>query len=524
MKRRLQLCVLAMMVVSSSSAVAEVKLSAVFGENMVLQRDMPVPVWGRAEPGERVTVTFGRQRKATTAGADGAWRVTLGSMPASSEGRELVVEGDNRVVFKDVLVGEVWVCSGQSNMERSVSRAANSKQEAGAAKFPLIRHIKVDKRPSDRPETTFRGSWAVCSPRTVGGFTAVGYFFGREIHRELGVPVGLVNSSWGGTRIEPWTPLVGFKGVPAGGFAKVIERIEQSDPRSEAGRAWYLSAFAEHRKWLAGAEDAVARGEFPGSPPEMPSLGRSRQSPARLYRGMIAPLVGFAIRGVIWYQGESNGSEGMSYYHKKHALVKGWREVWGQGEFPFYWVQLANFRADNKSPEGGDGYAKVRDAERKALDIPNTGMAVIIDIGETNDIHPKNKQDVGIRLAQWAFAGSYGLDVVPSGPLYKRHAVEGGEVRVWFDHVGSGLMVGEKKGLGATRDARGAKLQRFAISGRDKKWVWAEARIDGETVVVSSPGVPQPVAVRYAYSGNPLGANLYNREGLPASPFRTDDW
>ncbi|MHC4249309.1 MAG: sialate O-acetylesterase [Planctomycetota bacterium] len=524
MKRRLRSCVVAMAVFSCSAALAEVRLSAVFGNNMVLQRGMPVPVWGMAGPGEQVTVSFGRQRERAAAGANGRWRVTLDTMPASEEGRELIIEGANRIVFKNVLVGEVWVCSGQSNMEWTVGGALDRQRETQAADFPLIRHIKVDKRPSDRHETTFRGSWAVCSARTVGGFTAVGYFFGREIHRKLGVPVGLVNSSWGGTRIEPWTPLVGFRMITGGGFGKIIDRIEQADPRSEAGRARYRKAIAEYREWLDKAEVSVDRGEAPPAPPSMPSLGRSHQDPTRLFRGMISPLVSFAIRGAIWYQGESNGGESMSYYHKKHALVKGWREVWGQGDFPFYWVQLANFRADNKRPEGGDGYAKIRDAERKALDIPNTGMATIIDIGNTRDIHPKNKQDVGWRLAQWALAGPYGLDVVPSGPLYKRHAVESGTVRVWFDHVGSGLMVGEKKGLEPTREAQGAKLQRFAVAGQDKKWVWAEARIDGDTVVVSSPDVRSPVAVRYAYSGNPLGANLYNREGMPASPFRTDEW
>ncbi len=524
MKRRFQLCVLAMAVVTSSAALAEVKLSAVFGSNMVLQRDMPVPVWGQAEADERVTVTFGTQRERATADFDGNWRVVFRAMPASAEGRELVVEGNNRIVFKDVLVGEVWVCSGQSNMEWTVGGALDRDRETKAANYPLIRHIKVDKRPSDRHETTFRGSWAVCSPRTVGGFTAVGYFFGREIHRKLEVPVGLVNSSWGGTRIEPWTPLVGFKMITEGGFKPIIDRIEQADPRSKAGRARYYKAIDEYHKWLGEAERAVGRGDIPASPPSMPSLGRSHQDPTRLYRGMISPLVGFAIRGAIWYQGESNGGESMSYYHKKHALVKGWREVWGQGDFPFYWVQLANFRGDNKQPAGGDGYAKVREAERKALDIPNTGMAVIIDIGETNNIHPRNKQDVGIRLAQWAFAGPYGLGVVASGPLYKRHAVEGGAIRVHFDNVGKGLMIGEKKGLEPTREVPGGKLERFAIAGSDKKWVWANARIDGDTVVVSSPEVRNPVAVRYAFSGNPLGANLYNREGIPASPFRTDEW
>ena len=240
---------------------------------------------------------------------------------------------------------------------------------------------------------------------------------------------------------------------------------------------------------------------------------------------MIHPLVPYGIRGAIWYQGESNGNEGETYYHKKHGLVKGWRKVWGQGEFPFYWVQLANFTNDKNEPRGGDGYARIRDAERKALDIPHSGMAVIIDIGETGNIHPKNKQDVGKRLAQWGLANAYDKEIVPSGPLYKKLEIDGDKAHIHFKHVGAGLIIGQKEGLKPTEElVIDAKLQRFAIAGKDKNWVWADAVIDGDTVIVSHQDVSTPVAVRYAYSANPLGANLYNREGFPASPFRTDDW
>ena len=466
-----------------SSANADVKVSHIFGDNMVLQREIAAPVWGQADAGEEVSVKFAGQTKSATADKDGNWIVKLDEMKASSEPQTLTIQGKNLLSFKNVVVGEVWICSGQSNMAWTVNRALQPQEEAKAAKYPLIRHITVPRIPADAPQSDFNGNWISCSPTTVSGFTAVGYFFGRELHKQLDVPIGLVNSSWGGTRIEPWTPLAGFEQISKQDFAKPI---------------------------IA----SVSKGE----------MGKSHQSPTRLYRGMISPLKPFAIRGAVWYQGESNGGEGMTYYQKKRALVGGWREAWNQGDFSFYWVQLANFRDDKDEPAGGDGYAKIRDAQRKAQDIKNTGMAVIIDIGETKDIHPKNKQDVGRRLAQWALARDYGKDVVPCGPLYKKHAIESNKIRIEFDHVGAGLIVGEKNGLEPVSEDPVGKLKRFAIAGEDRKWVWAEAKIDGDSVVVSSPDVPKPVAVRYAYSGNPLGANLYNKDGFPASPFRTDDW
>ena len=510
-----------------SSAFANVGLPRIFGSNMVLQRDAAAPVWGWAEPGEQVTVTFAGQTKKASADNSGSWMVKLDAMEASNDGRDLVVSGKNKLTFKNVLVGEVWVCSGQSNMEWTVGGALQPNVERENAKFPLIRHIKVNKVPSDAPQKDFGGTpWTVCSPQTVNGYTAVGYFFGRRLHQELEIPVGLINTSWGGTRIEPWVPLVGFRKIKDVGFAKqIISTIERADPSTGPGKQAYKEGIASIRKWLDETETRVESGQYPTTmPAKFPSLGRSHQSPSRLYRGMVHPLVPFGIRGAIWYQGESNGNEGITYTQKKQALVEGWRQVWGQGDFPFYWVQLANFTDDRKTPEGGDGYARVRDAQRKAMAIKNTGMAVIIDIGETRDIHPKNKQDVGSRLAQWALARDYGKDVVPCGPLYKSHKVEGNAIRVSFDHVGGGLIVGIKSGLEPVTDVKDLPLQRFAIAGKDRKWVWAKAKIDGGSVVVSSQEVANPVAVRYAYSANPLGANLYNAEGIPASPFRTDDW
>ena len=513
------------LVLAASPARAGVSVPRVFSDNMVLQRGIQVPIWGWAEAGEEVIVSFAGQEKKATADAGGNWKVSLDSLETNAKTAELTISGKNTLVIKNVLVGEVWICSGQSNMQWRVGGALDPAGEAKTANYPLIRQLAVPNVATDVPQKDFRGSWSVCSPGSVGGFTAVGYFFGRELHKELGIPIGLINSSWGGTRIEPWTPLDGFRLISEAPFAKAtIERIEKADPGTESGGKAYAEALAKVKEWLPVAEAAIAKGEYPAPLPPLPSIGRSHQDPTRIQRAMIHPLVPYAIRGAIWYQGESNGGEGITYFQKLQALIGGWRGLWGQGDFPFYIVQLANFTADRKTPEGGDGYAKIREAQRKALEIPNTGVAVIIDIGEAGNIHPRNKQDVGKRLALWALARDYEKDVVCSGPLYKKHAIEGDKIRVHFDHTGTGLMVGLKEGLAPTAEVKDSKLERFAIAGADKKWVWADATIDGETVVVSSPEVKKPVAVRYAYSANPEGRNLYNREGLPASPFRTDKW
>ncbi len=465
------------------SAAADVKLASIFSDSMVLQRDLPVPVWGWADPGESVTVALGEQTKSTKADDGGRWQVTLDALQANAEGQTLQVKGANQVDIQDVLIGEVWICSGQSNMEWPLRLAMNPDKEIAAADHPQIRLFNVPGHlTSPVPKDTCPGSWQVCQPETAKAFSAVGYFFGRRLQRELQVPIGLVGSNWGGTRIEPWTSPAGFHSVP-------------------------------ELKAIADQVDAYTA--------ETKVTGRS---PSAIYHAMVHPLAPFAMRGAIWYQGESNGNEGKSYYHKKHALVNGWRRLFNP-ELAFYWVQLADFRKPNDDPAGGDGWAQLREAQRQALDIEHTGMAVITDIGEDNDIHPRNKQDVGWRLAQWALHQTYGKqDLVPSGPLFKGHKVEGDSIRLTFDHVGSGLMAGKKEGLEPTAEDKGGKLQRFAVAGEDRKWHWADATIDGETVVVKAEGVAKPVAVRYAYTMNPEGANLYNREGIPASPFRTDDW
>lgn len=486
MIHRLRLTVLSSLVVLACLAhvaQADVKLASPFSDSMVLQRDLPVPVWGWADPGEKVTVTFGDQSKSAEAAADGRWEVKLDKLEANSTGQVLSVKGNNAIELKDVLVGEVWICSGQSNMEWPLRASLNAKEEIAAADHPSIRLFNVPGHTiNPLPQKTCPGAWQVCSPKSAGGFSAVGYFFGRRLHDELKIPIGLIGSNWGGTRIEPWTSPAGFHSVP-------------------------------ELKEIADTVDAYEEG-----------TKLNARSPSAIYNAMVHPLAPFAMRGAIWYQGESNGGEGESYYHKTQALVNGWRKLFNP-DLAFYWVQLANFQQPNDNPEGGNGWARLREAQRKALGIKHTGMAVITDIGEARDIHPKNKQDVGWRLSQWALHQTYGkTELVPAGPLYKGHTIEEGAIRISFDHVGSGLIVGEKEGLAPTTAVADGKLGRFAIAGADKKWHWAEATIEGDSVVVKSAEVAKPVAVRYAYSMNPTGANLYNKEGIPASPFRTDDW
>ena len=513
----------AMVLTLPSVAAAAVKLPAVFGNGMVLQTGMPVPVWGWAEPGEEVTVKFAGASASAKADAEGRWMAKLPAMEPSAKGREMTVSGSNTVKFTDVLVGEVWLCSGQSNMAMAVAGTLDAKKELAEAKYPEIRLLEVLRNNAPRTVDDIRGRWQSCAPNTARGFSAAGYFFGRKLHKELGVPIGLIDSSWGGTRIEPWTPPEGFKAVPE--LSKVYARTQVWDSRTESGKAAFAKALTLVKAWLPKAEAALAAGRRLPPQPLLPGPGESRQNPTKLYNGMIHPLAPYALRGAIWYQGEANGGEGVTYFYKTRALIEGWKAVWGKDRFPFYFVQLANFRKSPLNPAGGDGWARVREAQRKCLELPDTGMAVIIDIGMARNIHPKNKQDVGLRLALWALAQTYGKkEIVRSGPMYKSRKVEGSRIRLSFDQVGSGLMVARKEGLAPPRETPNEPLKWFAVAGADKKWHWAEAKIDGGTVVVSSKDVPKPVAVRFAYTMNPEGFNFYNREGLPASPFRTDTW
>ena len=653
--------------VLAAVASAEVKMPAIFSDNMVLQRDQQIPVWGKAAPGERVTVTVGKRSGTATAGADGKWSVSL--KPLTTGGPlAMSIAGSNTITFTNVVAGEVWICSGQSNMELPLGAASNSQAEVASATYPGIRLFTVGKAPAGMPQEDCKGAWTVCSPASAGSFSAVGYFFARNVHQGLQVPVGMINSSWGGTCAETWTPFDALKQMFA--FSNRVVAYEQAIKDYAADKATYdkkreeaMRVFQENRAlWLdkifVDEDGAKARWFDPATPlvewkeaafpmpwannvlhdysgfvwgrkdveiPEswvgkdlalnlgpmddidetyvngavvgktldttlwqtprqykvpaalvtsrkvsvvvqimntvgaigmygsegqlalslggaastekpvplagtwkyafggkldpravpqpanLPSVpGLNANEPATLYNGMIAPLVPYGLRGAIWYQGESNAGAPDEYAELFPTMIGSWRRAWGQ-EFPFYYTQLANFMGRQQQSIEVSGWADLRDAQTATLRTRNTGMAVIIDIGEGPDIHPKNKQDVGRRLALWALAKTYGTKIEYSGPLYKSLTVKAGEASVSFEHAGSGLV------------ARGEPLVGFAVAGTNKVFHAAQARIEGERVVVWSDKVPAPAAVRYAWANNPI-CNLYNREGLPASPFRTDAW
>jgi sialate O-acetylesterase len=636
-------------------AFADVKLPAVISDNMVLQQGRAVPIWGWAEPNEQImfSVSWHTTKWGITANKNGKWTFKM-NPPAPGGPYEMTISGKNTITIKNILVGEVWVCSGQSNMQMAVTQSANSQQEIAAANYPNIRLFYVERKVADQPQSDCNGLWVQCSPQTVGNFSAVAYYFGRELHQQLNIPVGLIHTSWGGTPAEAWTSARVLKTLPD--YKDVMEEMEQvrinpqpfqekyqqqllewqkkidfSDSSTgkkcmdidfddsnwqqmelptlweQAGLAdfdglvWFRKDVNIPQSWAGkelvlelgpiddmdstwingtrvGGIEAPGRWQTPrkykidsaiikpgrnviavkvidtgggggiyGNPDQMklrpaqtadesairlagqwrykkgfdlksmppqptpPALVNNPNAPTSLYNAMIAPLLPYGIQGAIWYQGESNAGRAYQYRQLFPAMIQNWRQDFKQGDFSFLFVQLANFMAALPDPCDSD-WAELREAQLMTLSLPNTGMAVIIDIGDANDIHPKNKQDVGKRLALWALAKTYGKTLVYSGPIYKSMKIQGRDIILHFDHIGTGLVA---KG--------GEPLKGFAIAGTDRKFVWADARIDGQTIVVSSDKVPEPVAVRYAWANNPI-CNLYNKEGLPASPFRTDDW
>ncbi|MCA9201602.1 MAG: sialate O-acetylesterase, partial [Planctomycetales bacterium] len=471
---------------------AELTLPAVFSDHMVLQRDKPVKIWGWATAGKEVTGRFASQQFATEADAEGRWTAILEPMKAGGP-FSLTVAGDGSTAkVEDVYVGEVWLCSGQSNMAMTVNRAANFEQEAAAAKFPQIRMFKESSAHATEPQEKPAGSWTVCSPETVAGFSATAYFFGRELHQELGVPVGLVNSSVGGTSIESWTSMPAQVNAP--GVQPRLQAWRSDDEAfdADAAQARYEQAL---KAWEKRRDAAKAAGTpIPRRPAQPTQPRQDRNYPSNLFNGKINPLVGYTIRGAIWYQGENNAGRGYAHVYEAQlrTLIGDWRTRWGQGDFPFAWVQLPNFRAEQREPSETSGWVLVQEAMLKTLAVPHTGMAITIDIGEANDIHPRNKQDVGKRLALWALHDVYEKDVVASGPVFKSARRDGNQMVIEFDHVGEGLK------------SRESELTGFAIAGKDREFHWAEAKIDGPNrVIVSSPSVPEPAAVRYAWAANP---------------------
>ncbi|MHB8898441.1 MAG: sialate O-acetylesterase [Thermoguttaceae bacterium] len=491
---------------------AAVVLPCLFSDHMVLQRDKPVAVWGWADAGEEVRVSVAGQTASAKAGTDGHWKLTLGPLPAGGP-HEMVVQGTNKLTIADVLVGEVWLCSGQSNMAMTVSSAADfEKEKAASAAWPKIRMITIARNAAEEPVDRCEGDWRVCSPETVGGFSATAYFFGRTLHEELDVPVGLVTSAWGGTAVEAWTSI---EAQQSKAELKPLldswkEQIASYD--AAATQARYEKSLAA---WKAKVAQAKAAGKaVPRKPaaPVDPKLSQNR--PANLFNGMIQPLIPYAVRGATWYQGERNshGQPSALYGLQLQTLITDWRARFGQGDFPFLFVQLPNFMKPQEQPSEHTGWVVVREGMLKTLELPNTGMAITVDVGDAGNIHPKNKQAVGYRLGLWGLATVYGQKRVYSGPICTGSKVEGNRVVLTFDHTGDGL-----------KTADGGAVKGFAVAGADRKFVWADAQVAGDSVTVTASEVKNPVAVRYAWASNPA-VNLVNSAGLPASPFRTDDW
>jgi sialate O-acetylesterase len=495
---------------------ADVTLAPLFTDHAVLQRDKAVPVWGQAEPGEAVTVTFRDQTVHATTGKDGRWIVYLDPLKPGLPA-ELGVSGKNMLKLQDIVVGEVWVCSGQSNMEfrvwgpkGDVYRVDNADEEVAAAQFPLIRHFKIERAVAAQPADTAQGAWTVCSPGTVGQFTAVGYFFARDLQQKLGVPIGLINATWGGTAIESWMSEAALKSDPA--FAIADERWSKALDGWPAKVAAYEAARAaqENEEIAAMTAGPTKYADFlkhkPWLPP--PPSPTSPEAPRSLFNGMINPLLPYGIRGVLWYQGESNGSRPAEYHALLAAMITFWRAHWGQGDFSFYFVQLPNYAGGDPA---GTAWARLREAQAQALSLPHTGMAVTIDLGDPANVHPRNKQEVGRRLALIARHELYAIPGDWCGPTFKSAEQEGAAMRVHFDHAEGGLVAHEKP------------LAAFVVAGADRQFHPAVARIARDTIVVSAAEVKAPVAVRYAWTNAPE-ANLFNGAGLPAAPFRSDDW
>ncbi|MGO9231637.1 MAG: sialate O-acetylesterase [Bryobacteraceae bacterium] len=500
---RLAFPILALLTIPAA-ALADVKPAPLFSDHLVLEAGMSVPVWGTASPGEQVAVTFNGQQQRTTTGADAKWMVRLtGLQPGGPF--EMTIAGTNTVAVKDVLVGEVWLGSGQSNMAFTVSKAkaryaglVNEEEIIAAANFPKLRVFTGKEVKAYDPQPVVEGRWEVCSPETVPGFSAVAYLFGRNLHTELNVPVGMIVLAYGASTAEAWIPREALAADPL--LKPMLDRFDasvnfyRSNPQAPADQAPQPPQTINAR---------------PGPPPrQQHDPVQDQHQPTVLFNGMIRGAISFAIRGVIWYQGESivGGDAGVTLYpHVQNTLVTEWRKLWGEGDFPFYAVQLPALKNISNNP-------RVREGQAAVLSLPNTGVAVTLDIGDPNDVHPHNKEPLADRLVRIALANAYHRKIEYSGPTYESMTIEGSTIRLKFSNLGGGLI------------AKDGPLKWFQVAGADRKFVDAEARIDGETIVVSRGDVTVPQAVRYAWDNYPEGANLYNAAGLPAAPFRTDHW
>ncbi|MCF7818391.1 MAG: hypothetical protein K9M54_10970 [Kiritimatiellales bacterium] len=487
---------------------AEPTLPTVFSDHMVLQRERAVPVWGKADPNATVTVEFAGQTKTAVAKADGTWRIDLDPMPASTAPRTLTVRaGGQQVAFQDVLVGEVWLCSGQSNMQLSLSACENAAAEIAAANYPEIRLYDTPRVATEDPQEKINAHWTACTPETAKTFSGVAYYFGRKLHQDLNVPIGLLLSAWGGTRIEPWTPPCGFEGIES--LADINQRVQKTLPSSPLYKKTLSDYLASASQWTENARKAMQTESYISEPPAFPAdliLSGNQQIPTKLYNGMLHAHIPFAIRGAIWYQGESNHREGL-YVDKTKALLNGWHKLWGY-DFPFYFVQIAPFQYGDENPEILPIFWEAESEIVKT--IPKTGMAVISDYATLSNIHPPNKEVPGTRLALLAEANDYGMDVVSSGPVFQSLEKQGSSLKVVFDSA---------KGL-TTRDGKFPDW--FEVTGIDGQFKKAEAKISGNAVIVQSAEVAEPVAVRFAWNKLAM-PNLVNGAGLPAPAFRAGE-
>lgn len=521
MKRLSTPSLLGLVLGAATLAQADVKLPAIFSDHMVLQQKQTNRVWGWDAPGTVVKVEFGGQTVSGTADGEGKWGVKLDPVPANAKPQQLSVAGSSVRVIQDVLVGEVWLCSGQSNMGFTVNRAHDADLEMLTSKYPRIRLISVPQVGTQEIQDDFVGQWEACTPETVGSFSAVGFFYGRLLHEMLDVPVGLIDNAWGGSAAEAWVRRdvlekdKRFADLMAKWKKTEAEFTPEAFAKLQADHKTKLAAWVEARKVKLKAGEVVT-GAAPRAP-QNPMTGQHR--PGNLYAGVLHPTIGYGIKGAIWYQGESNSGRAYEYAYLFPLMIQHWREEWKQGDFPFYWVQLADYKPE--MPEPGDSdWAELREAQTKTMSLlKNTGQAVITDLGEANDIHPLNKRDVAERLARWALVKDYGMKLPFRSPELKDAKFEGGKALLTIDHAPAGL-----------RTVDVDEVRGFAICGEDKKWVWAKASIVGGSkrgtnqIEVSSPAVPNPTAVRYGWADNPV-CNVYSFDGgLPLTPFRTDDF
>lgn len=501
-----------------ASLLAELSLPHFFSDHMVLQRERAVAVWGKASPKAEVKIEFKGKTVSATADDKGQWRASIETGTADAKGAVLTVKaGGDSVTINDVLVGEVWLASGQSNMYYTMNRTPAYAELMAKADYPALRMFNAPLVTAVEPQDDIAGTWTLCSPQSVPDYSAVAFFFALKLHQELGIPVGVLKTAWGGKPVETFTSREALNTLP--GTKAMVDKLmaEASSYDPAKAQTAYEAGLKKWQETMAAAKgkSAEERKRLPKKPAAPKPPLETEGKPGVLFNAMINPFVGYTMRGAIWYQGEGNAKAGAVPYDQTLPLmIRDWRKRWGD-ELSFYFVQLANFHAPSTAPGTPDPWALLQDRMRHILvSTPKTGMAIINDVGEANDIHPKDKKSPGERLARWALAKDYGRDLIYSGPLFKSSLMQDGAVRVTFDQAGAGLKA---------RD--GTALKRFEIAGADRVWHWADAKIDGtDSVIVSSAEVKQPVAVRYAWAANPEGANLVNSDGLPASIFRTDDW